>query len=143
MNKRKEFIIEDQRQIFIFGIEELIPFHFQCISFLSVLIGPSKKISNMFKKGKKNNRVCLAFTEIHWGSGYFMGQNDGDYFAGWVALGWQGELWRADLKTGEKANSSSVISLGIKGGKLVYSIRKPTLLIINPAVEKPFLGLSY
>ena len=72
-----------------------------------------------------------------------MGQNDGDYFAGWVALGWQGELWRADLKTGEKANSSSVISLGIKGGKLVYSIRKPTLLIINPAVEKPFLGISY
>lgn len=47
------------------------------------------------------------------------------------------------LKTGEKVDSSSVISLGIKGGKLVYSIRKPTLLIINPAVEKPFLGLSY
>lgn len=118
MNKRKEFIIEDQRQIFIFGIEELIPFHFQCISFLSVLIGPSKKISSMFKKGKKNNRVCLAFTEIHWGSGYFMGQNDGDYFAGWVAVGWQGELWRAAPQDGRESRLLFCHFFGNKRGQI-------------------------
>ena len=48
-----------------------------------------------------------------------------------------------NLKTGEKVDSSSVISLGIKGGKLVYPVTKPTLLIINPEVERPFLGLSF
>lgn len=48
-----------------------------------------------------------------------------------------------NLKTGEKVDSSSVFSLGIKGGKLVYSVTKPNLLIINPEVERPFLGLPF
>lgn len=69
------------------------------LSVYLILISPHRTIEEDIEyvlKREKNNWVCLAFTEIHRGSGYYMGQNDGDYFAGWVALGWQGELWRAE-----------------------------------------------
>ena len=43
-----------------------------------------------------------------------------------------------NLKMGKKVDSSSVVSLGIKGGKLVYPVTKPTQKLRGPFLDYLF-----